>query len=124
MSVRTPVSQAPTRVPIDPNGRLAPEWVRWLNQVSSASRDWRDFEETINPSSVSANTTDEQSFTVDGVDSNDIVVTVNKPSHTAGLGIVNYRAGSDKVFITFGNFTGSPIDPPEEEYLILVIKGS
>lgn len=97
-------------------------WLRWFNLVSSNSLEVEEYEETLDPSSVSANTTDEQSFTVEGITSNDMVLAVNKPSHNAGLGIVGFRAGDDTLYITFGNFTGSPIDPGSEDYLILILK--
>lgn len=122
---RTPVPQAPIRRnlnDLDPEFQMAPEWVRWFNQVTSFSVELEEYKATLDPSSVSANTTEEQSFTLSNVNANDLILAVNKPSHTTGLGIVNFRAGTDQIHITFMNTTGSSIDPPSEDYLILVLK--
>ena len=46
-------------------------------------------------------------------------VAVNKPSNSAGLGIVNARVSAADTFaLTFMNATGSGIDPAAETYLI------
>ena len=77
---------------------------------------------TINPASVSANTTSEQTFTVPGVKVGDCVQ-VSKPSHTAGLVVSSARVSAvNTVAITFGNLTGSPIDAPSEAYLFQVVR--
>lgn len=91
---------------------------KWFRLLSDKVPKVQTTELTIDPASVSANTTSEQAFTVNGLTTEDIV-TVNKPTHTTGLGIVNVRASDDdEVSITFANFTGSPIDPPSETYLL------
>ena len=102
-----PLNQAPVRLSFNiddptPRARMRPEWIRWFNQVVDLTEDFREFEPTLDP--------------------DDIIVAVNKPSHTAGLGIVGFRAGDNKINITFGNFTGSPIDPPSEDYHIVTLK--
>lgn len=77
---------------------------------------------TINPASVAANTTAEQTFSVPGVKvATDTVLSINKPTATAGLGIVGYRVSADDtVAITFSNNTAAPIDPPSEVYGVVV----
>lgn len=91
------------------------ELEKWLTNL------WNDLEKTytltINPASVNANTTSEQTFALTGVTTTDII-TITKPTHTTGLGIVNARATKDNIHITFMNNTVSPIDPPSEAYLI------
>lgn len=70
---------------------------------------------TLSPSSVAANTTAEQTFTVPGLLPGDIV-TVGKPTSQAGLGIVNARvSAANTLAITFSNNTGSPISPTASE---------
>ena len=72
----------------------------------------------INPASVSANTTAEQTFTVVGLTTDDQVI-VSKPTLTAGFGIVNARvSAANTLAITFINCTASPIDAPLENYTI------
>lgn len=76
---------------------------------------------TLSPAAVSANTSAEQTFTVNGLLAGDHVV-VNKPSAQAGLGIVGFRVSADNTLaITFGNFTASPITPTASEvYRVLL----
>lgn len=77
---------------------------------------------TINPASVAAATSAEQTFTVTGLKVGDCVE-VTKPTATAGLGIVNARvSAADTLAITFMNATAGAIDAPAEVYTILVIR--
>lgn len=80
------------------------------------------FTQSINVASVAANTSAEQTFTVPGLRTTDFV-TVSKPSASAGLVIGNVRvSAADTLAITFGNLTGSPIDPAAETYTIHVVR--
>ena len=76
---------------------------------------------TLSPAAVSANTSAEQTFTVNGLLAGDHVA-VNKPSAQAGLGIVGSRVSADHTLaITFGNFTGGSITPTASEvYRVLL----
>ncbi len=77
---------------------------------------------SINVASVSANTTAEQTFTVNGLKVGDMVY-VNKPSASAGLGICNARvSAANTLALTFNNNTASPIDPAAESYTVLVVR--
>lgn len=78
---------------------------------------------SIDVTSKSANTSAEQDVTINGVGANDVVVSVNKPSLSAGLGITNFRVKSaNTVSIQFGNFTGSSIDPAAESYTLILAR--
>lgn len=70
---------------------------------------------------LTASTTTARTYTVQGIRLGD-VITVNKPSHTAGVGIANARASAaDTIEITFGNYTaGTPSLPATEVYLVQV----
>jgi len=76
---------------------------------------------TLSPAAVSANTSAEQTFTVNGLQVGDHVI-VNKPTAQAGLAIVGTRvSAANTLAITFGNFTASPITPTAgQTYLVLV----
>jgi hypothetical protein len=75
---------------------------------------------TLSPAEVAANTSAEQEFAVNGLEATDHVV-INKPTAQAGLGIDGARAGANKLFITFGNYTGAGITPTASQtYLVLV----
>lgn len=95
---------------------------KWFRRLSDVIPKVQTTVVTIDVASVAANTTAEQTFVVTGLTVNDIV-TVNKPSHTTGLGIVNVRcSAANTLAITFMNTTGSPIDPGSETYLVVAIR--
>ena len=94
-----------------------PHLEKWLTNLWSVFPRTRTYSVAINPASVSANSEDTQTFTVAGLSTSDIL-SVNKPTKTAGLSILDCFATVDTVSITFRNFTGSPIDLSEETYLI------
>ena len=82
----------------------------------------RVYSQTIDPASVAANTTAEQTFTVTGLAATDKVF-ISKPTNTVGLGLVNARvSAADTLAITFGNFTAAPIDAGSETYTITAIR--
>jgi hypothetical protein len=76
---------------------------------------------TLSPALVNANTTAEQTFTVNGLLVGDMAV-VTKPTAQAGLGIVGSRvSAANTLAITFSNNTGASITPTASEvYLVLV----
>ena len=75
------------------------------------------------PSSLSANTTVEQAYTVPGVVVGDFLE-INKPSQTVGLSIGNIRASAaNQIAIQWVNSTTSTItNTPNELYLIAVTR--
>ena len=83
----------------------------------------RAYDVSISPAQVSANTSAEQTFTVTGLTTSDVVV-VNKPTSQAGLGLVGVRvSAADTLAINFGNFTGSGITPTASEtYKVIAIR--
>ncbi|MFZ2287615.1 MAG: hypothetical protein WAV93_11570 [Bacteroidales bacterium] len=75
---------------------------------------------TLSPAEILANTSAEQTFIVNGLQAGDHVV-VNKPTAQAGLDIANVRAGTNALYVTFGNFTAAGITPTAAEvYSVLV----
>lgn len=81
-------------------------------------------EATLSPAQVAANTTAEQTFTVQGLHANDVVVAVIKPTAQAGLGIVGFRVTSTGLLgITFSNNTAAAITPTASQvYKICVVR--
>lgn len=77
---------------------------------------------SITPTSVAANTTAQQSFTVVGLGTQpgDVIEYVGSPgAFQAGLIVANVTADAttnDKITITFGNLTASPITPNAGSY--------
>lgn len=95
---------------------------KWLMNLWGVFPKIQTFTVTLDVSSVSANTTSEQTVTVNGLTTQDIVY-INKPSHTTGLGIVNCRvSAANTLAVTFMNTTGSPIDPGSEDYFVVAIR--
>lgn len=72
----------------------------------------------LDVASVAANTTAEQTFTVNGLET-DMFVMVNKSVLDAGIGIVNARVSAkDTLALTFVNSTAGAVDPASETYRI------
>lgn len=98
------------------------EWSKWLGRLRNSFPKVQTFSEAINPASVAANSEAVEVFTVAGLTTSDIV-TVNKPSNTAGLDIVQcWVSATDSLSIKFRNHTGSPIDAGSEIYLISAVR--
>lgn len=77
---------------------------------------------SVDLGSTSANTTSETDVTVTGVKIGDVVFGM-KPSHSAGLGITNYRVKSaNTVAIQAMNTTSSAINPAAETYTFVVLR--
>lgn len=77
---------------------------------------------TIDVASVSAATSAEQTFTVTGLAAGDVILSVNAPAATAGVGIVGMRVTeADTIGLTFMNATDSPVDPASGSYLIVAL---
>jgi hypothetical protein len=78
---------------------------------------------TLSPAEVAINTTAEQTFTLNGLKTGDLVV-VNKPTAQAGLGIVGSRvSAANTLAITFANNTAGAITPTASEvYKVAVIR--
>lgn len=83
----------------------------------------RIYAAALNPASVAANTTVEQTFAVDGLATTDKVF-ISKPAAQAGLGIVGTRVHAAGILaITFANVTGLAIVPTAGEvYQITTIR--
>jgi hypothetical protein len=118
-----PLPPPPVRDELQGPGRITHHWERWFENIRQLLLKVEYYSVTIDAASVAANTSAEQTFTVTGLQTGS-VVTVTKPSLSAGLGIVNARCSAENtVAITFMNATGSAIDPSSETYLIAAIRG-
>lgn len=95
---------------------------KWLQVLTNNFPKVQTYTVTWNPAAVSANTSAEQTVTVTGLQTTDIVY-VNKPTTDAGLGIVGARvSAANTLAVTFGNFTGLSINPGSEVYKIVAIR--
>lgn len=117
----------PTEKGIDPPQSLGveswePYWILWLKRFQDAFPKVGTYSASLTPLLVAANTTAEQTFTVNGLVTSDIV-TVNKPTHQAGLGIAGARVSAkDTIAITYINPTAGAIIPTSETYTIVSVR--
>lgn len=97
-------------------------WDKWHDKLLQNVHYTRSYEAVIDPGSVSADSEDTQTFTVEGLIAND-VIKVNKPTKTAGLSVLDaFVSAADTLSITFRNYTGSPIDAGSEIYRIIATR--
>lgn len=76
---------------------------------------------TADVTSRTLSTSTEFDFTVPGVKVGDIVVSVSKPSLSAGLVVGSARVkAADTVAVTFGNCTAGAVDPASETYRFVI----
>lgn len=89
-------------------------------------RDLKVYVFTYDPASINTITTAEDTVAVVGLDaSRDIVLSITKPTVTAGAGIVNVRISADDVLaVTWTNPTAGSINPASETYMITVARSS
>jgi hypothetical protein len=77
---------------------------------------------TFNPASVATITTAEQTTTVVGLKTGDMIYW-QKPTNTAGVGVVNMRvSAADTLAVTFVNPTAGGVDAASETWRLLVIR--
>lgn len=77
---------------------------------------------TLDVASVAANTSAEQTFTVNGL-TVDMMVFVNKPDLDAGLVVGNARvSAANTLALTFGNSTAGAVNPASEVYKMFWFK--
>lgn len=75
----------------------------------------------FDPASVATITTAEQDISIPGVKVGDIVLAVNKPSLTAGLGICNARVkAANMISVQFVNPTAGAVDAASETYTFVI----
>lgn len=78
---------------------------------------------TFNPAAVGAATTAEQDITVTGVQVGDMVLGINKPTVTAGVGIAGARVKSaNTISVTYVNASAGSVDPASEVYTIVLAR--
>lgn len=84
-----------------------------------------NFTATLNPTTVSSQSSSEQSFTVSGLRvATDTPLAVYAGGFTAGVDIINYKiTADDTITIKFINSSVSNIDPAETTYTVTVFRG-
>lgn len=87
----------------------------WKNLITS-------FTATLTPTSVTANDSSEQVYTVTGVATSQLLLNVIPPSNTGDTVIGSARiTGADQVTVTWANVHNSSITPPAGVYRFVVV---
>lgn len=98
---------------------------QWYEYTSYYSYDILYLDVTIDPPSVAANTSQEETVTINGIRAGDFPIVLQKPTHTAGIMIGNLRVSSDNTLsYQIINVTGGAINPPSETYRFAYIRNS
>lgn len=81
------------------------------------------YQPTLSPSPIGAGVSTEQTFSVTGLATDDVVVGVSKPTAQANLGIVGWRVSAANVLaIQFSNTTAGTASPTASEvYSVYVV---
>ena len=94
----------------------------WIVRVWSNYPKVQTFDVALVPTAVNANAESSQTFGVAGLTLMDTVM-VNKPTKQAGLSLLDYQVSAvDTLKLTYRNFTGSPITPTAEIYLVTAVR--
>jgi len=121
MSHRIPIPQLNHKdfPEVTEEGRL------WLDLVRSRSIDIRVETFTFDPASLAANTHVEETVTITGLKTVDIVLAIVKPTFTQGFQVGQGRvSAADTLAIQIANGTGSASDPGSETYTLVYMKNS
>jgi len=125
----------------DKNGTINYAWQEWLLDLTKIQKEIITFKTDIDPANVIAATTVAQAFTVTTVvddDGNtvtlpsgfslmevgDIVLRVEKPTLSTGLGVLGGRVtAQNQITIEFTNPSGGAVNAGSETYTIVIMKG-
>lgn len=94
----------------------------WLSKLQLTFPKISTYEESINLASIAATTYSTQTFTVTGLDTDDIIV-VNAPSLTSGLYLISARvSAADTLSMVIYNSTGGAIDETAATFKIMACR--
>lgn len=109
--------------PISPGAKFESNEVQmFISKLIGTVRYVAMYNETLTPSSVPANSTSDQTFTIAGLTPT-MNVYVVPPSLSSGLGIAYARiSANDTLMIRFMNLTAGPLTPASGVYKITAIR--
>jgi len=97
-------------------------WWRWFVQLVNVLAKIQTYSVTLNPPSIPAGDTYEDTVAVSGLETNDIIF-LSKQTYDSGVAAVHARCSASGVLaVTFVNPTGSAVDPGEATYLVCAIR--
>lgn len=78
---------------------------------------------TLTPAATAATTTAEQTFTVPGIQANDIICGCSfQGAWTVAVDITNVRTATNQIIISFSNSTAGSLTAPSGQYVFEVIR--
>ena len=99
-----------------------PEIVKWLRLLGGNLAKINSYQPTLDPASIGANSESSQTFAVEGLRVNDVVI-VNKPTSTTDISISQaFVSDKDELTIKFRNHSVGAIDLTSEVYRIIAIR--
>lgn len=94
----------------------------WLRRLQQVFPKVETYTVSLTPASVAANTSAEETYTLSGLNNQDLVL-VNPPSATAGLGLAGARVSADNTLaLTWLNATGGALSPPSGTYRVVSVR--
>ena len=94
----------------------------WLQQLQLRFPKISTYSPSIDLASIGATSYSTQTFTVNGLNTNDVIF-VNPPSLTTGLYLISYRVSdANTLSMTFYNSTGGAIDEAAATFKIVSIR--
>lgn len=97
-------------------------WDMWFRRLVHFFPRVRTYSVTWSPAATAANNAVEQTTTVTGLSTQDIVF-VSPPGHTAGIGLTGARVSAAGVLaVTFTNPTAGSKTAPSGSYLVCAIR--
>lgn len=107
-----------TDVDINDNG-----WVRFFSALGDRSFEFVTLTQSLTPLLVAANTTAEQTHTVESIQLDDKLLAVDYVTHDGGIIVYRPRAFAvNTIKLLFGNITGGGITPTVQTYTFYLIR--
>lgn len=111
--------------PLNKDFEASADGLYWLELVHQRLVDIRSLTFSWNPASLAAATHAEEAVTVSGLNTDDIILAIIKPTFTQGFLVGQGRvSAADTLAIQVANCTVSTSDPAEETYTLVYIKNS
>jgi len=101
---------------------VEPKLFEWLSKLQLVFPKINTYEESIDLASINATTYSVQTFTVTGLDTDDIII-VNPPALTSGLYLISSRvSAADTLSLVLYNSTGAPINEAVSTFKIMACR--
>lgn len=98
---------------------------RWIDLLRNYTYDLREVQVTLDPTSLTANSTSAEAFTVPGVKVGDYVLHVESATFTDDFTINNAKVtDTDEITLQLHRGKSGGYNPPSETYTFIILKNS